>query len=93
MEAAWPRPVPYVLREKEDEYLREARKRSSVLLGYDIFCEPFYWSDETRTMQSNAFGMRGAGKTNLLETVTEQDILRGVPIIFIDGKGDKKLLA
>ena len=42
--------------------------------------------------KSNAFGMTGAGKTNLLETVTEQDILRGVPIIFIDGKGDKKLL-
>jgi hypothetical protein len=93
MEAAWPRPVPYVSRQKEDEYLREARKRSSVLLGYDIFGEPFYWSDDTRTMQSNAFGMTGAGKTNLLETVTEQDILRGVPVIFIDGKGDKKLLA
>jgi hypothetical protein len=93
MEAAWPRPVPYVSRQKEEEYLREARKRSSVLLGYDIFGEPFFWSDDTRTMQSNAFGMTGAGKTNLLETVTEQDILRGVPIIFIDGKGDKKLLA
>ena len=93
MEAAWPRPVPYVSRHKEDQYLREARKRSSVLLGYDIFGEPFYWSDDTRTMQSNAFGMTGAGKTNLLETVTEQDILRGAPIIFIDGKGDKKLLA
>jgi len=93
MEAVWPRPVPYVSRQKEEECLREARKRSSVLLGYDIFGEPFYWSDDTRTMQSNAFGMTGAGKTNLLETVTEQDILRGVPIIFIDGKGDKKLLA
>ena len=33
--------------------------------------------------------MTGAGKTNLLETVTEQDIMRGVPIIFIDGKGDR----
>jgi len=93
MEAAWPRPVPHVPRYKEDQYLKEACKRSSVLLGYDIFGEPFYWSDDTRTMQSNAFGMTGAGKTNLLETVTEQDIMRGVPIIFIDGKGDKKLLA
>ena len=34
----------------------------------------------------------GSGKDNLLETVTEQDITRGAPIIFIDGKGDKKLL-
>jgi type IV secretory pathway TraG/TraD family ATPase VirD4 len=93
MEAAWPRPIPYVSRHKEEEYLKEACKRSSVLLGYDIFGEPFYWSNETRTMQSNAFGMTGSGKTNLLETVTEQDILRGVPIIFIDGKGDKQLLA
>ena len=93
MEAAWPRPIPYVSRKKEEDYLKEARKRSSVLLGYDIFGEPFYWSDDTRTMQSNAFGMTGSGKTNLLETVTEQDIVRGVPIIFIDGKGDKQLLA
>ena len=92
MENAWPRPIPHVTRRQEERYLSEARKQSSVLLGYDIFGEPFYWSDKTRTMQSNAFGMTGAGKTNLLETVTEQDIARGAPIIFIDGKGDKKLL-
>lgn len=92
MEAAWPRPIPHVPRRQEERYLAEARKQSSVLLGYDIFGKPFYWSDKTRTMQSNAFGMTGAGKTNLLEAVTEQDIARGAPIIFIDGKGDKKLL-
>jgi hypothetical protein len=92
MDTAWPRPIPHVTRRKDEYYLEEARRRSSVLLGYDIFGQPFYWSDKTRTMQSNAFGMTGAGKTNLLETVTEQDIARGVPIIFIDGKGDKKLL-
>src|ERR1700739_2221038 len=93
MEEAWPRPIPYVPREQEERHSEEARRQSSVLLGYDIFGRPFYWSDKTRTMQSNAFGMTGAGKTNLLETVTEQDIARGVPIIFIDGKGDKKLLS
>jgi hypothetical protein len=92
MEEAWPRPIPYVSRAKEKRYLKEARRRSSVLLGYDIFGKPFYWSDDVRTMQSNAFGMTGSGKTNLLRAVTEQDIARGVPIIFIDGKGDKKLL-
>ena len=93
METAWPRPIPHVTRRQDENYLEEAGHSSSVLLGYDIFGEPFYWSDKTRTMQSNAFGMTGAGKTNLLETVTEQDIARGVPIIFIDGKGDKKLLS
>jgi type IV secretory pathway TraG/TraD family ATPase VirD4 len=77
---------------QEERHIQEARRQSSVLLGYDIFGKPFYWSDTTRTMQSNAFGMTGAGKTNLLQTVTEQDITRGVPIIFIDGKADKKLL-
>jgi hypothetical protein len=92
METAWPRPIPHMTRRQDQKYLEDARHRASVLLGYDIFGEPFYWSDKTRTMQSNAFGMTGAGKTNLLETVTEQDIARGVPIIFIDGKGDKKLL-
>jgi len=93
MEEAWPRPIPYVAREREEKDIEEARQQSSVLLGYDIFGKPFYWSDKTRTMQSNAFGMTGAGKTNLLQTVTEQDITRGVPIIFIDGKADKKLLS
>jgi len=92
MEAVWPRPIPFVTRRKEEIHLAEARKQSSVLLGYDIYGKPFYWSDSTRTMQANAFGMTGAGKTNLLENVTEQDIARGAPIIFIDGKGDKKLL-
>jgi type IV secretory pathway TraG/TraD family ATPase VirD4 len=92
MEEAWPRPIPYVAREHEEKHIEEARRQSSVLLGYDIFGKPFYWSDKTRTMQSNAFGMTGAGKTNLLQTVTEQDITRGAPIIFIDGKADKKLL-
>ena len=92
MEEAWPRPIPYVPREQEERHIEEARRQSSVLLGYDIFGKPYYWSDKTRTMQSNAFGMTGAGKTNLLQTVTEQDITRGAPIIFIDGKADKKLL-
>jgi hypothetical protein len=32
------------------------------LLGYDIFGEPFYWSDDIRTMQSNAFGMTARQK-------------------------------
>jgi hypothetical protein len=93
MEDAWPRPIPFVPRRRDAEYLREAQKRAAVLLGYDIFGEPFYWTDDTRTMQANAFGMTGAGKTNLLQGITEQDIHRGGPIIFIDGKGDKKLLA
>jgi type IV secretory pathway TraG/TraD family ATPase VirD4 len=92
MEEAWPRPIPHIPRVQEKRHIEEARRQSSVLLGYDIFGKPFYWSDKTRTMQSNAFGMTGAGKTNLLQTVTEQDITRGAPIIFIDGKADKKLL-
>jgi len=93
MEGAWPRPIPFVSKKREQGFLEEAVRRNSVLLGYDIYGEPFYWSDETRTMQANAFGMTGAGKTNLLENITEQDIRRGVPIIFIDGKGDRQLLS
>ena len=37
MEAASPRPVPHVPRQKEDEYLREARKRSSVFGSVTTF--------------------------------------------------------
>jgi hypothetical protein len=56
MEEAWPRPIPFVSKKKEQKYLNEAVRRHSVLLGYDIYGEPFYWSNETRTMQANACG-------------------------------------
>jgi hypothetical protein len=36
--------------------------------------------------------MSGSGKSTLLEALTQQDIARGCPIIFMDGKGDQKLL-
>ena len=32
--------------------------------------------------------MTGAGKTTLIQSITEQDIASGAPIIFIDGKGE-----
>src|ERR1700761_3400961 len=35
MEAAWPRPIPYVSKKRERLYLDEAVRRHSVLLGYD----------------------------------------------------------
>ena len=56
MEKAWPRPIPYVTRASRRKRTLKRRETISVLLGYDIFGKPFYWSDKTRTMQSNALG-------------------------------------
>jgi hypothetical protein len=68
-----------------------AQDAESVLVGHESDGQPFYWT--TRPVQQTiASGMTGAGKTTLIESILQQDICSGVPIIFIDGKGEKKLL-
>ena len=88
MEAAWPRPIPRISPAKERRDLEEAAKQKGVLLGHDIHGEPVIWTNDTRTYQANCFGMTGAGKTTLIHGITEQDIMIGAPIVFIDGKAD-----
>ena len=88
LEEAWPRPVPHIAPSTVSDQVQKARKEKSVLLGHDIQGEPQFWSQDTRTYQANCFGMTGAGKTTLIQSITEQDIASGAPIIFIDGKGE-----
>ncbi|MHB1839922.1 MAG: type IV secretion system DNA-binding domain-containing protein, partial [Acidobacteriaceae bacterium] len=88
----WPKPRIRVSLEDEEKYLQEAASQDSVLLGYDEMGKPFYWKNEIRSMQSTAIGSTGSGKTELLKGIFQQDVARGGPVIFIDGKGEKKVV-
>lgn len=96
-EKEWPHP-PMVISRKADERLRAAAwKQDSVILGYDIHGEPWYWPDRVRVMQGIIVGMTGTGKTTLLKNIITQDLARVVgppeephrlPMVIFDGKGD-----
>jgi hypothetical protein len=91
-EDLWPRPAPVIAFDEDQKHLAEAVANDAVLVGYRTNGAPFYWSNRLRSMQAICFGMSGSGKSTLLEALTQQDIARGCPIIFIDGKGDQRLL-
>ena len=90
--ALWPPPPFRIAFGDEAKELGLAQDVDSVLVGHESDGQPFYWNNETRVQQTIASGMTGAGKTTLIESILQQDICRGVPIIFIDGKGEKKVL-
>lgn len=90
--ALWPPPGPEIEPVKERVQMQEAFNSDSILIGHETDGTPFMWSDLTRSWQTIVTGQSGSGKTTLLEGILQQDIARGVPIIFLDGKGEKKLL-
>jgi hypothetical protein len=91
--ALWPRSTPFVSHAKDRANLAGAVKGHNILVGYESDGQPWLWSNNKRRMQAIAFGKSGAGKTTLLHTIAEQDIASGCPLIFIDGKGEFKLLS
>jgi len=90
--AIWPPPRLRISSGVEAKEVQFAQDTASVLLGHESDGQPFYWNNETRAWQTIASGMTGAGKTTLIESILQQDIYRGVPIIFVDGKGERKVL-
>lgn len=87
----WPKARPIVSDLRDRQYFDEAVKDSKTLVGYRDNGEPFFWSNDMRTMQTICFGKSGSGKSVLLYSVGKQDILRGCPVIIIDAKGDQKM--
>jgi hypothetical protein len=88
----WPPPAPRIRFATEAKEIDLASEADSVLLGHESDGSPVFWNNEARAWQTIASGMTGSGKTTLIESILQQDINRGVPIIFVDGKGEKKLL-
>jgi hypothetical protein len=90
--AIWPPPPLRIAFSNEAKEVGIAQDAESVLVGHESDGQPFYWTNQTRVQQTIASGMTGSGKTTLIESILQQDICSGVPIIFIDGKGEKKVL-
>ena len=100
-EKVWPHAPVRVERRADGQNVQRAFDENAIVVGYDIYGKPIHWSDEVRVMQSNAFGMTGAGKTTLLLNIIQQDLSREagpgghrhrVPLIIIDGKGEREFL-
>lgn len=97
IENAWPHPPVFIPMLKDRAYLKKAFEQNAVVAGYDVHGRPWYWSDESRRMQTVVVGQSGSGKTTLLHNLASQDIQRTVngrhlPLIIFDGKGDREFL-
>ena len=100
-EKAWPHPPVYIPALKDERYVQQAFSQNSIVLAYDVHKQPWFWSDETRRMQSILLGQSGSGKSTLLANIITQDAHRTVgpsrhphrvPMIIFDGKGDQEFL-
>jgi hypothetical protein len=96
-EKQWPHPPLAISRKRDERITRQAWDQDSVVLGYDIHGQPWYWPDRVRVMQAIVLGMTGTGKTTLLRNIISQDLARVVgppaephriPMVIFDGKGD-----
>ena len=96
-EKQWPHPPLAISRKWDETITRQAWDQDSVVLGYDIHGQPWYWPDRVRVMQAIVLGMTGTGKTTLLRNIISQDLARVVgppaephllPMVIFDGKGD-----
>ena len=96
-EKQWPHPAVAISRKRDKGITRQAWNQNSVVLGYDIHGQPWYWPDRVRVMQAIVLGMTGTGKTTLLRNIISQDLARVVgpvaephriPMVIFDGKGD-----
>ena len=96
-EKQWPHPPLAISRKRNERITRQAWDQDSVVLGYDIHGQPWYWPDRVRVTQAILLGMTGTGKTTLLRNIISQDLARVVgplaephriPMVIFDGKGD-----
>src|SRR5579872_1620479 len=101
-EENWPHPPLFVSQAKDRKAVAAAYNQNSIVLGYNVHREPWFWSDATRVMQSVVFGATGSGKTTLLKNIITQDLFRTVgppndrhriPMLIFDGKGDQEFLS
>jgi len=96
-EKEWPHPPLAISRKHDEKITLQAWNQNSVVLGYDIHGQPWYWPDRVRVMQAILLGMTGTGKTTLLRNIISQDLARivgtpdephRIPMVIFDGKGD-----
>lgn len=98
-ENTWPHPYQVISPKKDERFTREAWKKGSVVLGYDVHGKQWLWPDRIRVMQGLVLGLTGMGKTTLLKNIITQDLMRVIetangpkrmPILILDGKGERR---
>lgn len=101
-EADWPHPPLFVSHSKDRKAVDRAYKQNSIVLGYNVHREPWYWPDSARVMQSVVLGATGSGKSTLLRSIITQDLFRVVgpghdrhriPMLIFDGKADQQFFS
>lgn len=97
LEKEWPKPPLVISPSLSRKNMELAAHQDAIVLGYDVYKRPWFWSDSVRSMQTIVLGMSGRGKTTLLKSIIVQDLYRRVglpgsrrhiPMIILDGKGD-----
>ena len=98
-EANWPHPPLFVSHSKDRKAVDRAYEQNSIVLGYNVHGEPWFWPDSTRVLQSLVLGATGSGKSTLLRNIITQDLFRVVgpphdrhriPMLIFDGKADQQ---
>ena len=101
-EANWPHPPLCVSHSKDRKTVDRAYEQNSIVLGYNVHREPWYWPDSARVMQSIVLGATGSGKSTLLRNIITQDLFRvigpahdphRIPMLIFDGKADQQFFS
>ncbi len=70
---------------------RPAEILKGSLIGADRYARPIELSDKNANQHTLVLGTTGSGKTVTVCNIVESAINRGIPLIYIDGKGDYDL--
>ncbi len=70
---------------------RTAETADGSVIGTDKYAKPIALSDKAANQHTLVLGTTGSGKTVTVCNIVESAINRGLPLIYIDGKGDYNL--
>lgn len=70
---------------------RPAETSKGTLIGADRYARSIELSDKAANQHTLVLGTTGSGKTVTVSNIVESAISRGLPLIYIDGKGDYDL--
>ena len=70
---------------------RPAETSKGSLIGADRYARTIELSDKSANQHTLVLGTTGSGKTVTVCNIVESAINRGIPLIYIDGKGDYDL--
>ncbi|MBI1300069.1 MAG: DUF853 family protein [Alphaproteobacteria bacterium] len=71
--------------------IKPADQSNGSLIGADRFGKSVILKDEDANQHVLVLGTTGAGKTVTISNIVESAIHRGLPLIYVDGKGDYDL--